>query len=157
MKVISPQAYVALREVLTVIVWRKAAFETYVRGAFGHHPEVLSGINFDLPKRENASKIMDRLMADVSRYQESTINVMLDIASMTRLTLMLRRSRTPQTVKYGATRRRTRFPSCAITPPAPSRFAPPNVSVRPRVPHTTDRPPRSDSSRMTSNPSARIS
>lgn len=84
MKVISPQAYVALRQALPLIVWRKAAFETYVRGAFGQHPEVLSHINFDLPKRENASTIMARLMADVSRYQETTIDLMLDIASMTR-------------------------------------------------------------------------
>lgn len=84
MKVISPQAYVALREALPLIVWRKAAFETYVRGALGSHPEVLSGINFALPKRENSGEIMDRLMADVARYQETTINLMLDIASITR-------------------------------------------------------------------------
>ncbi|MFT4042892.1 MAG: restriction endonuclease [Gordonia sp. (in: high G+C Gram-positive bacteria)] len=84
MKVISPQAYVALREALPLVVWRKTAFETYVRGALGGHPEVLSGINFASTKRESASGIMDRLMADVGRYQDTTINLMLDIASMTR-------------------------------------------------------------------------
>jgi len=84
MKVISPQAYTALREALPLIVWHKDAFETYLRAAFGQHPEVLSGIRFQSPKREIAGVIMSRLMMDVHRYRETTIEMMLDIAGMER-------------------------------------------------------------------------
>ena len=82
MKVIAPHAYNALRDALSTIVWFKPDFETYVRAALSTHPEILAGLDFKAPKRENASEIVSRLLREPARYQASTIAVMLDIASM---------------------------------------------------------------------------
>ncbi|MBX4170314.1 hypothetical protein K3M35_16890 [Rhodococcus sp. DMU2021] len=85
MKVISPQAYTALREALPLIAWYKPDFETYLRAAFRSHPALLVGLNFQAAtKRELASQVMTRLMSDAPGYQDVTVELMLDIASMER-------------------------------------------------------------------------
>jgi hypothetical protein len=81
-KKISAEAYQALREALAVIVWNKRPFETYVRTALRDQPDVLAGLPFGEPKRIVADLLVDRLMTDETRYQEVTLNLMLEIASM---------------------------------------------------------------------------
>lgn len=82
MKKISAEAYQALRDALAVIVWNKRPFETYVRTALRDRPDVLAGLPFGEPKRIVADLLVDRLMTDEGRYQEVTLNLMLEIASM---------------------------------------------------------------------------
>lgn len=82
MKRISAEAYQALREALAVIVWNKRPFESYLRAALRDHPEVLPGLPFGEPKRLVADLLVDRLMANEHRYQDATLNLMLEVASM---------------------------------------------------------------------------
>jgi hypothetical protein len=83
MKRISADAYQGLREALAVIVWNKRPFETYLRAALRDSPDLLSGLPFGEPKRVVADLLVDRLMADEGRFQDVTLNLMLEIASMT--------------------------------------------------------------------------
>lgn len=84
MKRLTAEAYQALREALAVIIWNKRPFESYVRAAFRDAPELLAGLPFGEPKRAVADMIVDRLIAGETKYQELTLNVMLEVASMTR-------------------------------------------------------------------------
>lgn len=81
-KRISAAAYQALRDALPAIVWYKRSFNNYLRTAFRANPAVLSGIDFTLPKREVADEVVDRLMSDESAYQDVTLRLMLEVASM---------------------------------------------------------------------------
>jgi hypothetical protein len=82
-KRISAEAYQALREALAVIVWNKRPFESYLRAALRDSPELLAGLPFAEPKRAVADVLVDRLLGDENRYQDVTLNLMLEIASMT--------------------------------------------------------------------------
>jgi hypothetical protein len=82
-KQISAQAYQALREALAVIVWNKRPFEPYVKAALRDSPELLAGLPFGEPKRLVADVLVDRLIANEGTCQEITLNLMLEIASMT--------------------------------------------------------------------------
>lgn len=82
-KRISAEAYQALREALAVIVWNKRPFESYLRAALRDSPELLAGLPFAEPKRAVADLLVDRLLRNERRYQEVTLNLMLEIASMT--------------------------------------------------------------------------
>lgn len=85
MKRISAQAYQALRDALSLITWNKGAFESIVRDALRAHPELLIGLDFNgVTKRETADALVDRLAADEPSNQATTIDLMLEIASMTR-------------------------------------------------------------------------
>ncbi|MGU3500878.1 restriction endonuclease [Mycobacterium sp. C31M] len=87
MKRISAQAYQALRDALSLITWNKSAFESILRDALRNCPELLVGLDFDgVSKRETADALIDRLAANESTYQTTTVELMLDIASMTRFT-----------------------------------------------------------------------
>lgn len=83
MKRISAEAYQALRDALASIVWNKRPFETYVKTALRESPELISGLPFGEPKRVVADLLVDRLMADEGRFQDVTLTLMLEIASMT--------------------------------------------------------------------------
>ena len=83
MKRISAEAYQALREALAVIVWNKRPFETYLRAALRDNPELLVELPFSEPKRVVADILVDRLIRDESKYQHVTLDLMLEIASMT--------------------------------------------------------------------------
>jgi hypothetical protein len=78
---ISPGAYGALSEALSVIYWNKPAFHRFLRAFLRDHPELLAGIDFGGPKREAADEIVDRLMADEPRYHDLTWGLMDDVAS----------------------------------------------------------------------------
>lgn len=82
MKRISSEAYQALREALAVIVWNKRPFETYLRAALRDSPELLAGLPFGEPKRAVADVLVDALVGNEARYQEVTLNLMLEVASM---------------------------------------------------------------------------
>jgi hypothetical protein len=84
-KRISGEAYQALREAVAVIIWNKRPFESYLRAVLRDWPELLAGLPFGEPKRVVADLLVDRLMSDESRYQAVTLNLMLEIASMTAL------------------------------------------------------------------------
>lgn len=85
MKRISAQAYQALREALSVITWNKGAFESILRDALRTHPELLVGLDFNgVTKRETADVLVDRLAANEASYQATTLDLMLEVASMTR-------------------------------------------------------------------------
>lgn len=82
MKRITAEAYQALREAIAVIVWNKRPFESYLRAALRDHPELLVELPFSQPKRLVADLLVDRLISDESTYQQVTLDLMLEIASM---------------------------------------------------------------------------
>jgi hypothetical protein len=85
MQRISAQAYQALRDALPAIMWHKRAFESFLRDALRSHPELLAGLDFSgATKRETADALISRLAANESTYQQTTIDLMLDVAAMTR-------------------------------------------------------------------------
>jgi hypothetical protein len=82
-KRISAEAYQALREALAAIVWNKRPFESYVKTALRDSPDLLGGLPFGEPKRVVADVLVERLIENEQRYQDVTLNLMLEIASMT--------------------------------------------------------------------------
>jgi hypothetical protein len=82
-KRISTEAYQALREALAVITWNKRPFESYLRTALRESPELLAGLQFTEPKRMVADELVDRLVAKERKYQQLTLTLMLEVASMT--------------------------------------------------------------------------
>lgn len=84
MKRISTEAYQALRDAVPVIIWNKRPFETFLRTSLRDNPELLSNLNFADTKRAVADDLIDRLVKHEDRYQEVTLQFMLEIASMTR-------------------------------------------------------------------------
>ncbi len=83
MQRIRTEAYQALRNALPAITWNKRPFESYLRTALRGQPELLAGLNFTESKRTVADLLVDRLVRDESRYQQVTIELMLEVASMT--------------------------------------------------------------------------
>ena len=83
-QVISPAAYAALGEALTAIIWNKNAFDRHIRGLLRGHPELLVHLNFGDIKRVVADELVDQLMADENQYQEFTLWLMNDVASLER-------------------------------------------------------------------------
>jgi len=84
-KRIAPPAYEALAEALAVIFWNKGPFERFVRGELHDHPELLAKIDFSLTKRIVAGAVAVMLQSD-ARYQQTAIQIMVDIADMQRFT-----------------------------------------------------------------------
>ena len=85
MKRLRAEAYQSLRNALPVIHWFKKALESFLRDALRHHPEILAGLDFNGPtKREIADAVISRLVADEAAYQQTTLDLMLDIAGMSR-------------------------------------------------------------------------
>lgn len=83
-KRISPQAYQALRDALATVVWYKRAFESLLRDSLRDHPELLVGLNFNDTKRLVADALVDRLAEKERVYQPVTLQLMLELSSMTR-------------------------------------------------------------------------
>lgn len=84
MQRISAQAYQALRDALPTIMWHKRAFESFLRDALRSHPELLAELDFNgAKKRETADALINRLAANEHTYQQTTIDLMLDVAAMT--------------------------------------------------------------------------
>jgi len=84
MKRISTEAYQALRDAVPVITWNKRPFETFLRTSLRDNPELLSNLNFADTKRVVADDLVDRLIKYEDKYQEVTLQFMLEIASMTK-------------------------------------------------------------------------
>ncbi len=84
MKRISTAAYQALRDAIPVITWNKRPFEAWLRTALRDHTELLAGLNFNDTKRSVADGLVDRLIHNEDKYQEVTLQLMLEIATMTR-------------------------------------------------------------------------
>jgi len=83
-KQVSPNAYQALRDALSVIFWWKRSFARYVRTALRDSPEVLGGLDLtSMPKREAVDEIVDRLMRREDKYQAVTLRLMLEVANRT--------------------------------------------------------------------------
>lgn len=83
-KRISPNAYQALREALPVVFHYKRPFESFLRSALRDHPELLAGVNFGDLKRYVADEVVQRLVRDEARYQQTTIDLMVAVAGMER-------------------------------------------------------------------------
>ncbi|SRR6266536_527653 len=81
---ISAGAYQALREALPVVFWYKRPFESYLRMALRDHPELLAGLNFRDAKRLVADELVDRLARGEDPYQQVTLQLMTEVASMER-------------------------------------------------------------------------
>lgn len=106
MQRISAQAYQALRDALPAIMWHKRALESFLRDALRSHPELLAGLDFNgATKRETADALISRLAVNESTYQQTTIDLMLDVGAMTRFGTS-RRSKNP-IIGLFAWRRRT--------------------------------------------------
>lgn len=82
MKRIATEAYQALREALAVIVWNKRPFESYLKTSLRESPELLAGLPFQEPKRVVADMLVDRLVEKEQEYQQVTLTLMLEVASM---------------------------------------------------------------------------
>jgi hypothetical protein len=83
-KRLAPGAYQALREALPAVFWYRRSFENYMRLALRDHPELLAGLNFNDIKRWVADELVDRLARHEDRYQQVTIQLMVEVASMER-------------------------------------------------------------------------
>lgn len=83
-KRLAPGAYQALREALPVVFWFKRTFRNFLHSALRDHPELLAGLNFDDVKRAVSDALVERLGEHEDRYQEVTLQLMLDIAAMER-------------------------------------------------------------------------
>jgi Restriction endonuclease len=83
-KRIAPGAYQALREALPAVFWYRRSFGNYLRLALRDHPELLAGLNFDDIKRCVADELVDRLAQREDRYQQTTIHLMIAVASVRR-------------------------------------------------------------------------
>jgi restriction endonuclease len=81
-KRISTEAYQALREALAVIIWNKRPFESYLRTALREAPDLLAGLPFAEPKRVVADMLVDRLVEKEQKYQQLTLTLMLEVASL---------------------------------------------------------------------------
>jgi hypothetical protein len=84
MKKISTPAYQAFRAALPAIIWNKRPFETYLRTALRDAPALLVGLNFSDTKRNVADALIDTLITHEDKYQDVTLQLMLEIASMTK-------------------------------------------------------------------------
>lgn len=83
-KRISTEAYQALRDALPAVTWNKRPFESLLRTALREHPALLVGLNFSDTKRNVSDQLVDTLITHENRYQDVTLQLMLEIASMTR-------------------------------------------------------------------------
>lgn len=83
MKRISAQAYEALREALPTITWNKRPYESFLRAALRDSPELLIQLDFGLRKRDVADQLVNYLIDHEDRYQDTAINLMLDVAAET--------------------------------------------------------------------------
>jgi len=83
-KRIAPGAYQALREALPSVFWYRRPFRNFLSAALRDHPELLAPLNFDESKREVADALVDRLLANESRYRDVTLDLMLAVAGMER-------------------------------------------------------------------------
>ncbi|WP_245886845.1 restriction endonuclease [Umezawaea tangerina] len=83
-KKIDPNAYNALADALSVIYWNKPPWARYLRGLLKDNLELLTGLDLTGPttKRENSGELVERLMANESKYQGVAISLMLRVASM---------------------------------------------------------------------------
>ncbi len=84
MKHISTAAYQALRAALPVVIWNRRPYETFLRTALRDNSELLVGLNFSDTKRNVADQLIDVLVAKEDKYQEVTLQLMLEVASMDR-------------------------------------------------------------------------
>lgn len=84
MKQISTEAYQALRDALPAVVWNKRPFESLLKTSLRNNPELLANLNFSDTKRAVADTLVDRLITFESRYQDVTLQLMLEISSMSR-------------------------------------------------------------------------
>ena len=66
---LSTEAYGALREALSVVTWNKKPFASMMRGLLRDSPALLTGLNFDDPKRMVVDELVDRLVDEESRWQ----------------------------------------------------------------------------------------
>jgi len=84
MKRISTEAYQALRDALPVVTWYKKPFESLLRTALREYPDLVGALNFSDTKRHVADELVRRLVAQEDRYQDAAIELMTELASMTR-------------------------------------------------------------------------
>jgi hypothetical protein len=84
MRRISTEAYQALRDALPVVTWYKKPFESLLRTSLREHPELLGGLNFTDTKRNVADELVRRLVAEEDRHQDTTVQLMLELAAMSR-------------------------------------------------------------------------
>src|SRR5918995_2731902 len=95
-KRIAPAAYDALVDALAVIFWNKQPFERFVRLTLRDHPEVLAGVDFSGLKRQAAADFVMRLASDEGRYQDVTLDLMLEVARMDRFANLESQADAPQ-------------------------------------------------------------
>jgi Restriction endonuclease len=81
-KRIETKAYEALREALSAITWNKVPFERYLRTALRERPELLSPLVFSDTKRNVVDALVGRLVEQEAEYQDVTLGLMLEVASM---------------------------------------------------------------------------
>lgn len=62
-------------------MWFKNEYKRLVTSLFRTNPEILSGIDLALPKRQATDDIIDRLVENEHKYQSITIEAMIDLAS----------------------------------------------------------------------------
>lgn len=80
---INPLAYTAFSEALSLIFWYKKSLARFLRVALREYPELLLGLDLEnSPKRDTASSLVNRLAGNERRYQDVTVSLMIEIATM---------------------------------------------------------------------------
>ena len=81
---LAPGAYQALRDALPIVFWHRRPFEQFLRAALRDHPELLAGLVFNDLKRHVSDALIDRLVEREDYCRDTTIGLMVEIASMER-------------------------------------------------------------------------
>ncbi|MEV5338915.1 restriction endonuclease [Streptomyces sp. NPDC052676] len=80
---INPLAYTALSDALSLIFWYKKSLARFLRVSLREYPELLLGLDLEnAPKRDTVNSLVSRLADDERRYQDVTISLMIEIATM---------------------------------------------------------------------------
>lgn len=83
MKPLPTEAYDALTDALSRIVWRKDAFRRYIEISFRDHSELVAGLPFDsATKLEVAVQLVDRLVKKERKYRDFTLSLMIEISKI---------------------------------------------------------------------------
>ncbi|GIF51123.1 hypothetical protein DFJ67_0282 [Asanoa ferruginea] len=83
MKKISPGAFPALKDSLSLIYWYRSDLVSFLQSALSGTPEILAVATWDGPKRNIASHIVDVLARNEERYQGQILSLMTQVAEVT--------------------------------------------------------------------------
>jgi hypothetical protein len=79
-KRLSPSAWDALLEALSVFYWYRRDFEGFLRGELANHPELLIRLNFEEPKRQVATTLVTSMRGNEAKYRDVAIDLLVRLS-----------------------------------------------------------------------------